>query len=560
MLPSLDYDTRMKKLYFLLLAVACFIHIFISYQVLKNSQIARIYDERARINYGLSYHRLLFSGNNIHPIEKLNHFLSWEQDDWQSHPHFLEFIEAISWKMLYAMEVPGDGIDRMILLSNAFFFVTLLFSVYGIGSLLYSKNTGILVALSVSLLPIVFGHLRLAMLDLPHAAMISLSMYLLLKTAHFSSFFYSSLLGLIFGLALLTKETSFVFLVVPCGYYFVQSLFLGNRKRAIRNVLITLFFLTLVSGSCYARPENLHVFQIYLGKSGARYYPDPLYYLKNYRAFVGPLTWILSLPFLFSFLINIKKRDKLIFLWFFIPLIFYSLFPNKAVRQLIPILPAFALLVAGEIVTNQFFKKIKAACGFFLISLLSVQYAFLNYGLLSLPYHPFMRLDYGLLSAQKDQDLPVAKELLSIFKTEVGNSENKKHILFLFNIPSIHCQLNIYAHLYNLSFVVCCPMEGDGVDILRWGLMEEAEKAVGIADYVVDKTDNRRPPSHPDMVVVQDTVNAQFVRHKNAFERIAEIKTFDGTCIYVYKRVTGNDKQHKTREVTDGGHSMAEMV
>ena len=65
---------------------------------------------------------------------------------------------------------------------NLIFLAILLGSIYGIGKTLYDKKVGLLAAFSVSTFPMVFGLSRLYFLDFALLGMVTLSIYLLIRT------------------------------------------------------------------------------------------------------------------------------------------------------------------------------------------------------------------------------------------------------------------------------------------------------------------------------------------------------------------------------------------
>lgn len=192
----------MKIKYALALLLVFLLHVAANYWVLSNSQPAHIYDESGRIKNGAE---ICFLVEAHTPKFELAGSLL-ELDGGQAHPRLFEVVEAMSWKLLGGVD--EKKIEQMIWIANSFFLWILLMSIYGIGSILYDKNVGLLAAFLTPLFSMVFGHSRMALLDYPLMCMVSLSFFLLLKTNGFSSLFYSCLFGVAFGLSELTKETA----------------------------------------------------------------------------------------------------------------------------------------------------------------------------------------------------------------------------------------------------------------------------------------------------------------------------------------------------------------
>ncbi len=63
----------MKKAGFLLIFILLFLQIFVSSQVLKKSELARVYDESLRVIRGLELYRTMFLSPEIDTGEKLDY-------------------------------------------------------------------------------------------------------------------------------------------------------------------------------------------------------------------------------------------------------------------------------------------------------------------------------------------------------------------------------------------------------------------------------------------------------------------------------------------------------
>ncbi len=522
-----------KNRYILLLLAIFFSHIFLSYHVMKKSQVARIYDEKERICQGFGFYRLLFLQPEINCTKKLERVLFL--DIHQGHPHFFELAEALSWRILHAMK--REGVDAVIFITNSAFLLIVLASVYAIGSIRYNKDVGLLSALFISMFPLVFGHARVSMLDFPLMSMTALSMYALLKTNGFQSLLYSIIAGIVFGLSQLTKETYILFILSPLIYYVIQSYSSGKKKKITFNLIICILFFFIISAAVYFRSTNLHaltvyIHKIYINKHG----PGFLYYLKNARTIIGPCALFVSLPLFLSYVLHIKKRDALLFFWFFVPLILFSIPTNKGLRFLLPIVPAFALIVIGEVFVSQLFKKMRAAYIFILLSFSTLQYCFYNYGFLNVRYAQNAYPDYGLLSPLQDKYLPISSALLDIFKKEaLEHKDSRQSILFLFQVPQIYCQLQLYFFLDAVPFRVLHPLDTEERDVVETKQIDWREVVLA-QDYIVDKTGFafRRKKHREDIAA---GLREGFAKYKNDFVKIAEIRAYDNSFVYVYKKI-----------------------
>ena len=131
--------------------------------------------------------------------------------------------------------------------SNILFFVIIIIFCYLIGKTCRNKRIGLLAAFLISFYPGVFGISRLYDLDFHLMAMVSVAIYLLIKTQIFTDRKYSVLLGLFSGLGILTNGRFVVFIMGPLFYVFYLA-FVNrgfsnspNPFKQISNVIIFLF-------------------------------------------------------------------------------------------------------------------------------------------------------------------------------------------------------------------------------------------------------------------------------------------------------------------------------
>jgi 4-amino-4-deoxy-L-arabinose transferase-like glycosyltransferase len=145
--------------------------------------------------------------------------LTWP---WNRPPFF--FLTVVPFYRLF-----GESTD-VALMSNCLYLAILLWSVYGIGRLLYGRKVGLLAACLVSFYPILFSISRLSYVDYALTAMVALAIYLLLKTDGFRHRGWSLAFGVGMGLGLLTKWPFIAFAGVPIAYEAWRS---GALKRLL---------------------------------------------------------------------------------------------------------------------------------------------------------------------------------------------------------------------------------------------------------------------------------------------------------------------------------------
>jgi hypothetical protein len=528
--PVLKNRKNKETPFFLLIILIFSVQIFVSCYILKHSQVIRTYDEGNRICGGWNMYRALFHDYEKTTAAKLDFLFTLDKG--QSHPHFFEFAEAACFRVLEAVGIIGRE-DPMILLANALFLLILILSVYGIGSLVYSRKVGFLAVLVVSAFPFIFAHSRVAMLDFSLASLVTLGFFLLLKTDNFHSFFYSISAGIAFGLAQLTKETAIIFILPPLVYYSIRSsAVLAGKKKAALNFFFTLAFFALTGGALYLK--NPHVLRRYLYAASRMRSEETPYYFQNFIDFTGTALLLLLLPLCLLYLLNIKKREKLFFFWLVIPFVLFQFSPNKHLRFILPLLPAFALVASQEIYSNNLLRKVRKACVFLLVSFSIMQYTLFNCGIMKYRYEE-SSMSKGVPAVQKDKYAPVVLAILDVFKKERPDGNGEKAVIPTFDIGEIRYSLNYKCILSRLPFRIYCTLE----------LPDEKEAPLCPeincldVDYLIDKPQGPRWISNDDRIAVrQKNLKECLAKNKDCFKVIGEAEAPDGSVIYIYKNMT----------------------
>jgi 4-amino-4-deoxy-L-arabinose transferase-like glycosyltransferase len=263
-------------------------------------------------------------------------------------------------------------------MTNILYLIILVLSVYGIGRRSHSKEVGLMAVFIVSFFPIIFGMSRSYWQDFPLTAMVSLSLYLLIRTDYFRDWKYSVLFGLSIGLGMLTKWTHFVFLLGPFLYIFILSLKMNEesheeRKRPILNFIIAIL-VGMVAASFWYIPNGLDVASKLFGLSaGITGKGDEATRFQQLGETIGPSGTLRSLVFYEGVLVNeqvsfffaglflifavlLLKRERgktfwILLLWIVIPAIAFTLIKNKTTRNTVPMLPAIGLIISWGIMS-----------------------------------------------------------------------------------------------------------------------------------------------------------------------------------------------------------------
>jgi Dolichyl-phosphate-mannose-protein mannosyltransferase len=108
--------------------------------------------------------------------------------------------------------VGGKSPMSVIIASNLIFVPLLAVSCYGVGKLAHGPRAGLLAGLFALGTPLFVSQMHVFMIDPPEAAMVAASAWAILASERFRRIGVSALAGVAVGLALMTKETSVVFL------------------------------------------------------------------------------------------------------------------------------------------------------------------------------------------------------------------------------------------------------------------------------------------------------------------------------------------------------------
>jgi hypothetical protein len=108
--------------------------------------------------------------------------------------------------------VAGKSPMSVIIASNLIFVPLLAISCYGVGRLAYGPRAGLLAGLFALGTPLFVSQMHVFMVDPPEAAMVAASVWAILASERFQRTGIAVLGGVAVGLALMTKETSVIFL------------------------------------------------------------------------------------------------------------------------------------------------------------------------------------------------------------------------------------------------------------------------------------------------------------------------------------------------------------
>ncbi|MBU1042785.1 MAG: glycosyltransferase family 39 protein [Candidatus Omnitrophica bacterium] len=269
----------------------------------------------------------------------------------------------LSTAFFYLLMTPSLLIAKISLLP---YLVILLMSTYGIGKHLFSKKAGIIAAFLVFMYPIIFKSSRQFQLDFPLTALVSLSIFFLLKSKAFSKMSDTILFSLAAACSMLIKGQTIIFLIGPFLYTIYQSISAHKitpdiKGKILRNVTLSCLcfliiilpwwgkFFTGALSHLYNEVTVVDRATLLVGINNNNAHGGGFsYYNMGLVKAMNPLLWV---TFLISLVCLIKRKNKsmpLLLGWIIIPYCFFVFtIIVKGTRYLMPLLPACAIITSG---------------------------------------------------------------------------------------------------------------------------------------------------------------------------------------------------------------------
>ncbi|MDD5027125.1 MAG: glycosyltransferase family 39 protein [Candidatus Omnitrophica bacterium] len=449
-----------------------------------------------------------------------------------SHEHFLFSLNVfngimglpVRWHGIFAgyltapfYFISGVSQDAGVMINSSIFLTVLVLSTYGLAKIIAGRKAGLLSAFIVTMYPLIFNHLRIYMLDLPLAALVALSIFLLLKTGGFSSKTYSLLFALSISAGLLTKFNFLGFIIGPLVLELSRGFKINNRlkKRLLLRLLI-LLSLILILIFWFYKIKVWHIF--------ARFYECSWLYPAYGLSFQSISGWIITgfqfitwclkelanniMSFFFFimfalgtvvFIRNEFNYKKILWLWIITPLFLLSLvFHYPAVdRYLMPLLPALAIITGIGItgIRQPAVRRITVG----LIILFGLwQFFCISYNLSFLPkrLRSWSPADFNLV--RRDIQIPYrsdrdhfsypknipfpAEEILKVITRDSQGLKYKPYVFFTDIVPEISAPLAYLNAKNNYPFYLLnIPIDTEEYYRYR----SESWISPNLADYVI---------------------------------------------------------------------------
>ena len=267
----------------------------------------------------------------------------------------------------------GRGLIPVLLISTLWFML-LIVSTSGLGCRLFGRREGLLAGVLVSLYPGLCGLSRKFGLDLPLASMVTLGLYLLVRSQGFKRRGASLAFGACLGTALMVKLQAIIFFSAPLvlawlrirrqvRYYQrrrhvpvgVARLVVARRRHFFQAALLGAsiagaFWLPAIVVAVVIAVQHMRFPDIYIsprfaGDLGGAWF----YTVKAWDNISVPL-FFGGVPFALRALISKFRKTGLLAVWIGIPFVVFSVIPVCWDRYIFPCFPAFALLTARGII------------------------------------------------------------------------------------------------------------------------------------------------------------------------------------------------------------------
>ncbi len=220
-------------------------------------------------------------GNLHHALSKDTITKHWYAT--AEHPPFAKLLSATTMLIFHRLA----GLLFAARISVAFLFSLLILLVYKFTAKAYGRYAGYFSAISLFIMPRVFGHAHFASLDVCMSFTWFLTVFCFVKGIHNRK--WAILTGIAYGLALATKLNAF-FLPIPLLIW----AHLYHRKEYLRN-LIAMFFLSplvFISIWPWLWPEPLTRIVNYLSFHSTEHASIPVYYLgTTYKEVIAPWSY-----------------------------------------------------------------------------------------------------------------------------------------------------------------------------------------------------------------------------------------------------------------------------
>lgn len=326
----------MEKRYFLLILILlCFFHTINNIIIVAKDNAPLIFDQQG--HYRTAYHISQALKSDMPLDLKITEILRLK-----AYYPFLGYAITALLFLFFGASV------EIAIYSYLFYFYLLIFFTYKLGEIIKDKITGLWASILVSFFPTIFGFSRVYMLDFPITALLTLGIYLMLKSNYFENKKYTFFFALTLAAALLHKQTYLIYISAPIILYLIYSI-KKNKILALKNFILIILSTLFTIPWYYSSYQNqitlikmsLHLPQLDLAKVSI------LFYQNFYRYHLHPILTIIFYPCLLLFILSKVKHKSIILSWLMMPFLYIMLFYYETLpRHTLAILPAISIIIS----------------------------------------------------------------------------------------------------------------------------------------------------------------------------------------------------------------------
>lgn len=478
-------------------------------------------------------------------------------------PPFLS-IMTIPFIMLF-----GVTQDAAVLVSSLFLLILLL-STYFLCVKFFSKQTGVLAVLILSSYPIIFGHARTYMPDLPLTAIVTSSFLFLVLSQGFYRRLYAVLWGISCGIGLLLKPEFFIHVIGPVLLYILwmsrrdfdiipkpAPCFSSEKKPfcligfcAGIIIIIGIAALWYVPNletfiNFHAQMRNVRTQALSIFTFDIPSIIDYLILLVRYQIYSLHFIFFSAMAGFIAFRGRLKQISFFL-IWIIVPYFILVLCFQRNIRYTMPCLPAFAIITAYGVfqLISKIRRRLVILC---VICLCLWNIYFFTYSNLAACVYPHiynfifcnrgeMVPHYGLLMPNKTRwDFD---KIIDIIENDMPEKNIVYNVMVLTTQTEIDAPLHCYfisknVHLKSiLNLGDICVMRANA-EFNRAKIL----KALVHADYIIK--------TKPDFENSTDLLDKQlltvFNEHKHKFLKLKEIAMPSQVMVEIYRRVESRE-------------------
>ncbi len=536
--------------------IFCIISILDIYYVFRDT-LPPSWDQSLHMQLSLIYYNLIKSGM-FSEIAKVSNY----------YPPFFH----LSGTPMYAFFGTSEDVAR---LSNLIYLFILLFSTYGIGRILFNKNTGVLATAIIAMYPILIRIQRDYLIDFALTSVIALTIYFLLKTEGFTKMNYSIAFGLSWGAAELMKWPAVFFIVGPVMYIFYQMYndkkcpVCGSEKTSIRDGFR--YFCSTKHMDKYSKTKkNVGYSKVILNiaiaviiafsMAGWWYFPNfdqvyknlmeqqtvnavaegnpevltfdslKLYVLTIFQDQIFLFFGILFVAGIIYLYFNKKSTNQKLFLFLsiFIPYIVFTLTRLKNTRYTLPLVIFFAIISAFWII-NINSKKSRTAILLILFIIGSLQLSTMTFGTPDL--HPSGEWTFWMYppADKPNSDDWKVGETLNAIKESLPQRLTQRPVVI---IMSDHHFIN------GRTFSYYAYKRGDPIEVINGAYLpfDIFKENINNIPYLIYKTNVDVDMKGSSYEVPVKNMYSLFEENKDKYQQLDKSFTLpDGSTLYIYR-------------------------